>query len=319
MELPKMNRQGGGMFDGIKSKLGFNNDRDNGDEYYDDYDAYDGGYDDGYDGTDDAEAASEYSPYAEVTTRSAGTNRSHRASYADRAATSLGDRRSMSSAHPPLVSKEDVRAITTLPDSLSHDPLPARRRSTTNSLGRNVVGRASDFALSGSEREDVPDNYADETADAGATAVLSSKRSSGYDSLFKTSTTRAADLPSKPASAVGVGVHEAQSATGYDPYAAYEGAGSTTHKPTRALVVLTPIAYAEIESVARSLKAGDAVVLSLRNTPNQLSKRILDFSFGVASALDASVDCIADKVFVITRSIPLSDAERMKLRGQGVI
>ena len=48
-----------------------------------------------------------------------------------------------------------------------------------------------------------------------------------------------------------------------------------------------------------------------------LSKRILDFSFGVSSALDAKVDCIADKVFVITRGKELTDEERTKLRNQG--
>ena len=53
--------------------------------------------------------------------------------------------------------------------------------------------------------------------------------------------------------------------------------------------------------------------------PKCLSKRILDFSFGVSSALDASVDCVADKVFVISRGAALTDAERMSLRGQGVL
>ena len=91
------------------------------------------------------------------------------------------------------------------------------------------------------------------------------------------------------------------------------------HSPTRALTVLKPASYGEVERIAKALKAGDAVVLALRNTPDNLSKRILDFSFGVSSALDASVDCVADKVFVISRGAPLTDAERMSLRGQGVL
>ena len=95
--------------------------------------------------------------------------------------------------------------------------------------------------------------------------------------------------------------------------------GSPSHKPTRNVIVLTPVAYDEVEHVARNLRAGDAVILSLRNTPSQLSKRILDFSFGVASALDATVDCISDKVFAITRVTALTDAELGRLRGQGVI
>lgn len=326
MELPKRNRQGGGMFDGIKNKLGFSNGQDDDGAYYDDYDAYDDDYADDYgdeydDYESDGAAGSEYSPYAEVTTRSAGTNRSRRSSYTDRASADLGDRR-MSTAHPPLVSKEDVRATTSFADA-GTTPTASRRRTTTNGLGRNVVGRASDFALSGAEIDDPVPSYDDAPAansDPGATVAMGSKRAGGYDSLFSSSTNRSAgDLSKKPAGSVGIGTHDSKSTGAYDPYAAYEGAGSSTHKPSRAVVVITPIAYSEVESVARSLKAGDAVVLSLRNTPNQLAKRILDFSFGVASALDASVDCVADKVFAVTRTMPLTDAECMKLRGQGVM
>ena len=77
--------------------------------------------------------------------------------------------------------------------------------------------------------------------------------------------------------------------------------------------------YGEVEAVSRALKAGDAVVLSLKRTDNQLSKRVLDFSFGVASALDASVDCIADQVFALTRGRTLADSELADLRAKGVV
>ena len=83
--------------------------------------------------------------------------------------------------------------------------------------------------------------------------------------------------------------------------------------------MLKPASYGEVERIAKALKAGDAVVLALRNTPDSLAKRILDFSFGVSSALDASVDCVADKVFVVTRGAALSDAEKTGLRNQGVL
>ena len=96
-------------------------------------------------------------------------------------------------------------------------------------------------------------------------------------------------------------------------------AGAVKHNPSRSVTVLKPASYAEVERIAKALKAGDVVVLALRNTPDNLSKRILDFSFGVSSALDASVDCVADKVFVISRGAALTDAERMSLRGQGVL
>ena len=165
----------------------------------------------------------------------------------------------------------------------------------------NSVGRASDFALSGSE--------------AGS-AASSPSRSAGFNSLFDENTSTQA-AATQSASTADAGVQAASS--GYDPYRVYEAGGATSHKPTRSISVISPVSYNEVENVARMLRAGDAVVLTLRNTPSQLSKRILDFSFGVASALDATVDCIADKVFAITRVSNLNEDELARLRNQGVI
>ncbi len=302
------------MLDGIKNKLGFAKDDDY-DEYYDNYDDYSDDYDDSaaQDGGD-ADQDDSYSSYAPVTTRTAGTNRQRRTSYRAAAASSFDAQRGAES-HPRLVSMDDVRASTQVPDRLNRDPLPPRRSYSSGFATRNVVGHANDYARSGSESdlgygapaEDVP----------AASDSTSASRSPGLDSLFSESS-----VPAKPASAVGVGVRPAASSgssRSYDPYDAYEGAGASAHKPTRELRVLTPVSYGEVEEVARCLKAGDAVVLSLRNTQNQLAKRILDFAFGVASALDGSVDCAADKVFVITRGKGLSEQETMQLHNQGVL
>lgn len=89
--------------------------------------------------------------------------------------------------------------------------------------------------------------------------------------------------------------------------------------PVRAVRVFEPKSYGEMESVARMLKAGDLVVLALTQTAADLSRRILDFSFGAAAALDASVECVDDKVFVINRGEALSAAERGELRARGLI
>lgn len=107
--------------------------------------------------------------------------------------------------------------------------------------------------------------------------------------------------------------------TGFDPYEAYAGGGASSFSSTRSCTVLKPASYDEVERIAKVLKAGDVMVLALRNTPDPLAKRILDFSFGVSSALDASVECVADKVFAITRGAGLTDAERTTLRNQGVL
>ncbi len=114
-------------------------------------------------------------------------------------------------------------------------------------------------------------------------------------------------------------VSATKATSGFDPYEAYSGVGRPAHSPTRSLSVLMPTEYGDVERVAKILKAGDVVLLSLKEAPDGLSKRVLDFSFGVASALDARVECVADKVFAITRDTSLTDAERNALKARGVL
>ena len=292
------------MLEGIKSKLGF---ADANPHYDDGY--YDEGFDD-YSEDDfpaDDAPGSRYEPYAPVTSRPA------RASHARSSA------RSSSVGSAKLVSIDDVRAHTQVPESLNRDPLPPRRVTSPSSgsyRGDRTMVEAAQPA---------PAN----TPIARAAAAANRERSESLNSLF-TSTSDDAPSVSGP-SGSGVAVQTATTASGatvatatattaaFDPFDAYAGAGAVKHNPSRSVTVLKPASYAEVERIAKALKAGDVVVLALRNTPDNLSKRILDFSFGVSSALDASVDCVADKVFVISRGAALTDAERMSLRGQGVL
>lgn len=313
MELPRMKKlERGGMLDGIKSKLGFAdaNSGRNDDPYYDDYDEDYGEYGDYGDSYDDDEpvrggaASSRYDSYAPVTTRSArGTS----------SGTSARSSRSSDDGFPKLVSIDDVRAHTQVPESLKRDPLPPRRSSALGGYrGERTVVDATTPAPS-----------------SPAHNAALKERSEGLDSLFTPSSTAqsseagfssAASLSKvAAATAAASAPATASSSSSFDPYEAYAGSGSTAHNPARAITVLKPASYGEVERVAKILKSGDAVVLSLRNTPDQLSKRILDFSFGVSSALDASVECVADKVFAITRVNALSEAERLALRNQGVL
>lgn len=293
------------MLDGIKSKLGFADANQGYDEGYyddqygdygDDYGEY-GDYGPGYDDAPESDApASRYDPYAPVTTRPA------RASHA------------RSSSRPgftpaKLVSIDDVRAHTQVPESLTRDPLPPRRVSSAGLRSERTVVDATMPASAN-------------TPNARAAAASNRERSESLNALFtSTSDDALTSSPSAtaPASSFTATATASPSSSAFDPYDAYAGAGASKHNPSRSLTVLKPASYAEVERIAKALKAGDAVVLALRNTPDNLAKRILDFSFGVSSALDASVDCVADKVFVITRGAGLSDAERMNLRNQGVL
>ena len=323
------------MLDGIKSKLGFAgaNDRDAGQGRYDDYGDYGDDYGEGYDeyaeyGPDyDAGAdAGGYGSYAPVTTRAAN----------DRAARSRARENSM----PKLVSYSDVRSGTQLPDSLSRDPLPPRR---VTSATRSYRGERTMVDSS------LPPTLTPEGAAATAAAASHRTRSEGLSSLFEpsdeaaeahsrtsrfssgSSSAHAASHQASSSSAAGSYASAAASSpTGaraqtagasasFDPYEAYAGTGTTSFSSSRSCSVLKPTSYGEVERIAKVLKGGDAVILALRNTPDPLAKRILDFSFGVSSALEANVECVADKVFAITRGDALSDAERMSLRNQGVL
>lgn len=309
MDLPKIGKSDRGMLDGIKSKLGFAEpDRgydnsyadDYGDEYgdgygdYSEFDDYGPGYQDSI--RDNGAEASRYEPYNSVTTRP-----------------SRASSRSTGVVPPKLVSIDDVRARTQVPDSLNRDPLPPRRVSTPSLPHRG-------------ERTMV-DSTLPDPAEHSHTTQPRRERSESLGSLFAptdgvsadTLATSAAGTSTTRSTATATTGASAASSRGFDPYEAYAGAGAVKHDPTRSLTVLKPASYAEVERIAKALKAGDAVVLALRNTPDNLAKRILDFSFGVSSALDASVDCVAEKVFVITRGQALSDAEKVNLRNQGVL
>lgn len=291
MELPRIGKSDKGMFDGIKSKLGFGGSEAayDDDEYYGDYaDEYGESYEE------------EYGEYAE-------DYADDQYGYRDRGSARSSRSTARSSSMPRLVSIDDVRANTQVPDSLKRDPLPPRHASSApshasgssyrSSYGSSrQVERAADY-LRSTETSDLP----------SGTQRAGDARSEGLNSLFA----------STAAAAASTAATSAQSS--FDPYEAYAGSGAATHSPTRSLTVLKPASYGEVERVAKIVKAGDVVVLSLRNTPDHLAKRILDFSFGVSSALDASVECIADKVFVILRGSALSAAELTSLRNQGVL
>ncbi|MCL2889365.1 MAG: cell division protein SepF [Eggerthellaceae bacterium] len=294
MELPRIGRSEQGRFEGLKSRLGFSS-APKSDDYGD-------GYDEDY-----VEDYQDYSEYGEAYDEEYGTTGGQ----------SMGYSGQNGSARPTphLVSYEEVRASTRLPERLNRDPLPERRVSSSQAAPSGAasssyrqngngyprqVERASDYMIS-TETSDLPSDREPRRA-AG----------SGYDALF-TSNTPAPQSPAYMAASA------RPQRKAFDPFETYTGVGATTHKPSRSLSILRPNSYSEVERVAKIIRAGDVVVLCLRDAPVHLARRILDFSFGVSSALDASVDCIADKVFVIVNGRALSEDEYIYLHEQGVI
>lgn len=273
-----------GFLDNIKGKLGFAADQDF-DEYDEEY------YDEGYQSVED-DSFDDQGGYG-----------GYRPSQFDQANT-----RGAGSAHPPLVSLDDVKSRTQVPERLGRDPLPDRRGGSSFSSASSR-GQASASANSFRNVEHAADYMrSSETSDINlGQSPYEETRSAGYDSLFSST--------QEPSRAVPAGAP----AGAFDPYETFSGSGVSSHNPSRGLTVIKPMSYGEVERIAKTIKAGDAVVLCLRNTPDQLVKRVLDFSFGVSSALDASVDCIAEKVFVVNKGRTLSEEELTQLRNQGVL
>ncbi len=217
---------------------------------------------------------------------------------------------------PRLVSIEDVRANTQSSSGASRDASPrhASAEATSRSFGRTMVDSS------------LPPQMTPEGT-AAVSAAASRRRSEGLDSLFTPTTDSADAREETPRSEIArSSAQAAYAATVQAANASAAQAASQASKPVapaytgrRTLRVLKPGAYAEAENVAKALKGGDVVILVLSETPADLVKRILDFSFGAAAVLDASVECVADHIFAIATVSGLSEVERMTLRNQGVL
>lgn len=307
----------GGAFSGLRDKLSGNsrnNDRNSGyDEYgYDEYGYDDDGVDGGYSPYDNPYDEYSYN-YEEDSPDTRGAGRS-----------------SSRVSYPSLVTVDDIRANTQATERARREQSSAGARSTRSSNRVSVgYGDSVDDGFSSSPRTEAGrsrgyDSLFNSTSSTTVSSstpieeVSVSSRPAGYASTTKPVSAVSQVTAAKSAAAAAASASKT-SASSYDPYAACQGSGISSYSSSRKLKVIAPSSYAEVESVSKALRAGDVAVLNLVDTDGDLSKRVLDFSFGVASALDARVDCVADKVFVIARGNALSDDEREKLKGQGVL
>ena len=174
----------------------------------------------------------------------------------------------------------------------------------------------------GTDSSQISSVAGNKTNSAGTTS-----RSAGLDSLFTPST------GSEKASAASISASSYSSSLGApsgnvsnSSTEVISGGGASNSSlgtggsfASREITLLQPVSYEDVASVARSVKLGNIVVLSLRSTDSALAKRVLDFSFGVASALDARVDCVADKTFIVVQGADLSLEERHRLQKQGIL
>lgn len=252
--------------------------KDDYEEFYDDYEEY------------DEEDYGEYG-YDESYARSSSSSRYD--PYDSVTTREAGSRSTGRSSMPRLVSIDDVRARTQVPSLGDRDGDRGTGVSSRRASGSSSFRTMVDSSLP-------PQMTPEGTAAASAAASAAhSARSEGLNSLFEP--TAAAPADERPA-----------------PSRTFGAAAAARITPSRTLKVIKPMAYNDAEAISTALKLGDAVVLCLTGTPDALAKRILDFSFGVASALDANVESVGNKVFALTRINELSEGERSYLRSQGL-
>lgn len=154
--------------------------------------------------------------------------------------------------------------------------------------------------------DDARSSVTTRSTDAGTRSSYRSTATSGYDSRYSASTTSTGTAATASSSAAA-------------PRTPVYQIPLTKAAGARNLEILRPREYGDVADMAGTLRKGDAVVLTLKMAPAAISTRVLDFAFGVASALDANVECIGDKVFFVVRGEGISEGEREKLRLQGVV
>lgn len=321
MDFPRPSVSPSNLIGDLKDRFGFGGGKQqqNYDEepYYDDYNEY--GYNDDPYAVKDG-YTSQADPYdrLEYTTRSTAAHPYRSSGYA---------------SSPRLVSNDDIRATTSAygVSTAATSPTAAFDSSAYSDTELRAGDSVRDSYASSSaddiesEQYDVPATaytdfvspYKDQTRQSSFSSYASTSsaafssdsgasRSVGLDSLFTPSTAQVS-------SDSGV-----QSSGALTKSVSSAGASAASNS-SREITLLQPIAYDDVASVARSVRLGNIVVLSLRSTDSALAKRVLDFSFGVASALDAKVDCVADKTFVIVQGRDLSLEERHRLQKQGIL
>lgn len=66
------------------------------------------------------------------------------------------------------------------------------------------------------------------------------------------------------------------------------------------VVILEPGTFAEAREIAEALKVKKCIILNMRRTDKELSRRIVDFLSGISYALDGYTQKVADQIYLFT-------------------
>lgn len=113
----------------------------------------------------------------------------------------------------------------------------------------------------------------------------------------------------------------AASAATTDTSAAHMAATSIINAtPQLPAYVLRPESYDDVETVVRRVRTKQPVALVFVGVRTEVAKRVLDFSYGFACGLGASVKEVGDRVFmVLPQGCEVKDSDLSKLRSDGYL
>ena len=93
-----------------------------------------------------------------------------------------------------------------------------------------------------------------------------------------------------------------------------------TSTPQLPAYVLRPESYDDVETVVRRVRTKQPVALVFVGVRTEVAKRVLDFSYGFACGLGASVREVGDRVFmVLPAGCEVMDSDLSKLRADGYL
>jgi cell division inhibitor SepF len=110
-----------------------------------------------------------------------------------------------------------------------------------------------------------------------------------------------------------------ESAPAPAPAPARTGAVKPIPMPATRVHVMEPKGFNDAQEVGDRLKAGQPVILNLQGVDRDLQRRLIDFSSGLAYALNGTMSKAADQVFLLTPSnVEVSEEEKERLQARGL-
>jgi cell division inhibitor SepF len=83
--------------------------------------------------------------------------------------------------------------------------------------------------------------------------------------------------------------------------------------------IIEPQGFNDAQEVGDHLKDGQPVILNLQGIDRELQRRLIDFSSGLAYALNSTMARVADQVFLLTPSnVEVTDEDKERLQARGL-